>query len=63
MRIFSWLFSVPGAVEEERVVEVHYVESQQRLMTKASATHKKRSQSNPVMSSCVLSGKLETGQR
>lgn len=62
MRIFSWLFSVPGAVEEERVVGVHYVESQ-RLMTKASATHKKRSQSNPVMSSCVLNGKLEIGQR
>lgn len=53
--------SAPGAVEEEHVIGVQYVESQQKLMTKPSATHKKSSQSNLVMSSCVLSGRLETG--
>ncbi len=63
MRIISWFSSALGAVEEEHVVGVQHVESQQKLLTKPSATHKKSSQSNLVMSSCVLSGKLETGLR
>ncbi len=60
---FLFFSSALGAVEEEHVVGVQHVESQQKLLTKPSATHKKSSQSNLVMSSCVLSGKLETGLR